>query len=669
MEVASGLGWKLPPSNFGVYPERRLPQADAVERLWRVGQAWAVSAAGLQRTKRLSQIVPLVDALKDDAAGMDDESLRAETVSMRRVLRVTGCDDIGPVARCFALVREASDRVLGMRHHDVQVVGAYGLLRGMIAEMETGEGKTLTAALAAIAGSLAGWPVHVITVNDYLVERDADGLRPLYEFFGLSVGVVIGGQQPSERRAAYASDIAYCTNKEIAFDYLRDRIVLGQRGGNLRLQVETLTKRGHAVTDQLLLRGLHFAIVDEADSVMIDEARTPLIISGNEGDSSGDVHVYRQALEFSRRLQEGIDFHIRADERNVVLTEGGAVRIEEMAHCLGGSWASRVLREEIVVKALTARFLHRKGEHFIVRDGKVEIIDEYTGRVMPDRFWSEGIHQMVELEEGCEVTRARTTLARMTYQRFFRRYKRLSGMTGTASEVSRELWRVYRLAVAKIPVHRPRRLLLHRSLVVASGDAKWRVIVDVIQRLHHRGAPVLLGTRTVAASETAARYLSEAGVPFELLNAKEGAREAEIVAQAGQCGRVTISTNMSGRGTDIYVGDDAADLGGLHVVMSERHESGRIDRQLAGRAGRQGRPGSFQPILSLDDPLMDKMDRRGIVKAVATRLLPVAGQWVGRIALLCAQMRAERLHARMRNDLLSQDEHRGSTLAFSGKPE
>ena len=212
MEVASGLGWKLPPSNFGVYPERRLPQADVVERLWRVGQAWAVSAAGLRRTKRLLQIVPLVDALKDDAAGMDDETLRAETVSMRRVLRVTGCDDIDPVARCFALVREASGRVLGMRHHDVQVVGAYGLLRGMIAEMETGEGKTLTAALAAITGALAGWPVHVITVNDYLVERDADALRPLYEYFGLSVGVVIGGQQPSERRAAYASDIAYCTN-------------------------------------------------------------------------------------------------------------------------------------------------------------------------------------------------------------------------------------------------------------------------------------------------------------------------------------------------------------------------------------------------------------------------------------------------------------------------
>ena len=242
-------------------------------------------------------------------------------------------------------------------------------------------------------------------------------------------------------------------------------------------------------------------------------------------------------------------------------------------------------------------------------------------------------------------------------------------MTGTASEASRELWRVYRLAVTKVPLHGPRRLLLHRSRVVSTGDAKWRVIVEAVQRLHELGAPVLLGTRTVAASEAAARYLSEVGVPFELLNAEQSGREAEIVAQAGQCGRVTIATNMSGRGTDIHVGDDAADLGGLHVIMSERHDSARIDRQLAGRAGRQGRPGSFQPILSLDDPLMETMDRNGIVKAIARGLLPLTGQWVGRLALLHAQTRAEKLHARMRNDLFKQDEHLGTALAFSGKSE
>ena len=660
---------KPPPSSFGPYPERHLPKTDAVETLWRVGQAWAVSAAGAQRTKKLARIVPLAGALKDDAARMDDETLRAETVAMRRILRATGCDDIGAVARCFALVREASGRVLGMRHRDVQVIGAYALLRGMIAEMETGEGKTLTASLAAIAGALAGWPVHVITVNDYLVERDADDLRPLYEFFGLPVGVVIGGQQPDKRRAAYAHDIVYCTNKEIAFDYLRDRIVLGRRTGNLPLHVERLAKRGRPVTDRLLLRGLHFAIVDEADSVMIDQARTPLIISGTEGEMSGDVDVYRQALEFAGRLQEGTDFRVREDERDMALTESGRAALAEMPSRLGGGWASRVLREELAIKALMARILYRKDEQYIVRNGKIEIIDEYTGRAMPDRFWGEGIHQMVELKEGCAVTRPRTTLARVTYQRFFRRYRRLSGMTGTASEASRELWRVYRLAVTKVPLHGPRRLLLHRSRVVSTGDAKWRVIVEAVQRLHELGAPVLLGTRTVAASEAAARYLSEVGVPFELLNAEQSGREAEIVAQAGQCGRVTIATNMSGRGTDIHVGDDAADLGGLHVIMSERHDSARIDRQLAGRAGRQGRPGSFQPILSLDDPLMETMDRNGIVKAIARGLLPLTGQWVGRLALLHAQTRAEKLHARMRNDLFKQDEHLGTALAFSGKSE
>ena len=660
---------KPPPASFGPYPERHLPRTDAVERLWRASQAWAVSAAGARRTGRLARIVPLVGALTDEAAGMDDRALRAETVKMRRVLRVTGCDDIAALARCFALVREAAGRVLGQRHRDVQVIGAHALLRGTIAEMETGEGKTLTASLAAVAGALAGWPVHVITVNDYLVQRDADGLRPLYEFFGLSVGVVVGGQQPDRRRAAYACDIAYCTNKEIAFDYLRDRIVLGRRGGNLHLHVERLAKRGGPVTDRLLLRGLHFAIVDEADSVMIDEARTPLIISGTEGQTSGGADLYGKALEFAARLRQGTDFRAREDERDIVLTESGKAALAEMAARLGGGWASRVLREELAVKALMARILYRKGEHYIVRKGKVEIIDEYTGRVMPDRFWGEGLHQMVEMKEGCAVTRPRTTLARMTYQRFFRKYRRLSGMTGTASEASRELWRVYGLAVAKIPLHGPRRLLLRRSRVVSSGDAKWRVIAEAVRRLHALGTPVLVGTRTVAASETAARYLSEAGVPFALLNAEQSGREAEIVAQAGQCGRVTIATNMSGRGTDILVGDEAADLGGLHIIMSERHDSARIDRQLAGRAGRQGRPGSFQPILSLDDPLMENMDRTGIVKAVARGLLPVAGQWVGRLALVHAQMQAERLHARMRNDLFKLDDHLGSALAFSGKAE
>ena len=625
MQAANGSGWKPPPASFGPYPERRLHKADAVERLWRVAQAWAVSAAGALRARRVSRIVRLVDALKDEASGMDDDSLRAGAVAMRRELRETGCGDMAAVARCFALVREASERVLGQRHRDVQVIGAYALLRGMIAEMETGEGKTLTATLSAIAGALAGWPVHVITVNDYLVERDSEELRPLYEFFGLSVGVVIGGQRPDERRAAYACDIVYCTNKEIAFDYLRDRIVLGRRGGDLRLHAERLAKRGRPVSDRLLLRGLHFAIVDEADSVMIDEARTPLIISGTEGAAPAGADVYGQALEIAGRLREGADFTVLTDERDVVLTERGRAGLADIAADLGGSWASRVLREELVLKALMARILYRRGEHYIVRDGKVEIIDEYTGRVMPDRFWGEGLHQIVELKEGCAVTKPRTTLARMTYQRFFRRYRRLSGMTGTASEASRELWRVYGLAVAKVPLHVPRHLRLRRSRVVPTAEAKWRAIVADVRRLHALGAPVLLGTRTVAASETASRYLSEAGVPFALLNAEQSAREAEIVAEAGHCGRVTIATNMSGRGTDIRVGDDAAELGGLHVIMSERHDSSRIDRQLAGRAGRQGRPGSFQPILSLDDPLMEVMDRKGVVKAIARGLMPVAG--------------------------------------------
>ena len=661
-------GWKLPPCNMGIYPERRSRKADAFDRWMIAGQAWLVSSAGRWRRRRFSRIVPLVDDFGDEAAGMEDQTLRTSAMAMQQELRVTACNDVRSIARCFALVREASSRVIGMRHYDVQLMSGYALLQGMVAEMGTGEGKTLAATLAVVTGALAGWPVHVITVNDYLTERDAVAMRPLYDFFGLSVGIVIGSRSPDERRAAYACDITYCTNKELAFDYLRDRIVLGSGGAGFRLGMEALIHGRSRTVERLVLRGLHFGIVDEADSVLIDEARTPLIIS-RQGDASRYVREYAQAMEISELMRAGADFVVQEDERKVVLKPSGVRRIREMTKSLGGFWKSSVLCEDLLTKALTAKHLYRKGEHYMVRDKKVQIIDEFTGRAMPDRKWSQGIHEMIELREQCVVTSAMVTVARMTYQRFFRRYMRLAGMSGTCVEVARELWRVYRLAVARIPPHRTRRLVIGRSRVLATQDRKWRLVVKSVVALHQQGSPVLLGTRTVSASEIAAAHLAKAGVPFVLLNAEQDANEADIVAQAGQRGRVTIATNMSGRGTDISIGEDTLVLGGLHVIMSERHESRRIDRQLAGRAGRQGRPGHFQEIVSLDDPLMVNMDRMGILRIIGRILVPVAGEWVGHGVLRYAQKRAERLHARMRNDLFVQDEHLGSALAFSGEPE
>ena len=650
-----------------LYPERRTGKSDAVDRMVMVGQAWVVQGFGRWRSRRLHRIVERVRSLDGIAAKMDARTLGAQARALHRALRSSECTDEQALARCFALVREAASRTLGMRHYDVQIAGALAIVHGTVAEMGTGEGKTLTATLAAVAGAMAGWPVHLITVNDYLAERDAEAMGPLYRFFGLSVGVVRGGQSPAERRAAYACDIAYCTNKEIAFDYLRDRIEMGHHKGQLRARVEMLTGR-RGCSEALLLRGLHFAIVDEADSVLVDEARTPLIIS-REVDTTSDARTYAQAVAVARELKPAEDFVLRLDERSVILTPEGSGAVASRTGSLGGLWESTVAREELVVNALTALHLNQRDEHYIVREGKVQIVDEFTGRIMPDRTWSHGIHQMTELKEGLEMSSARETVARMTYQRFFRRYRRLAGMTGTGREVARELWRVYRLAVTRIPPHKPSRLVLHAPRVLSTQERKWRAIASAVRRLHARGAPVLLAVRTVAGSREAAAQLRTARLSFVVLNAVEDANEAAIVAQAGERGRITVGTNMCGRGTDIPIGNEVARLGGLHVIMSERHEARRIDRQLAGRAGRQGDPGVFQPILSLNDPLIGDADSTGMLRWAARALMPIMGQWVGRAALGYAQWRAERLHARMRRDLLRQDEELERMLAFSGESE
>jgi preprotein translocase subunit SecA len=573
------------------------------------------------------------------------------------------------VARCFALVREVAGRTLGQRHFDVQLTGGRVLLDGMVAEMETGEGKTLTATLAASAAALAGIPVHVVTVNDYLAQRDSEWMGPVYAALGLTVGTIVHGLDPGARRRAYAANVTYCSNKELAFDYLKDRIALGRRRDRAGLQLEKLYDENPRL-DRLLLRGLAYAIVDEADSVLVDEARTPLIISGPKtGDASGQ-EVCRVALSLGSEMARGTDFEIEGRSRQVRLLAAGYDRVDRVASTLGGVWTRRRWREELVRQAIAAQHLFQEGKQYLIRDGKIQIIDEYTGRVMADRSWERGLHQMIEVKEGCEMTRQIEPLARISYQRFFRRYVRLAGMTGTAREVSGELWSVYRLATARVPTNRPSRRSRLPDRIFATEDEKWRAVVDRIQAVHREGRPVLVGTRSVRASEHLSMLLGSRGLEHQLLNARQDADEARIIADAGRQRRITVATNMAGRGTDIRLAPHVAGRGGLHVIATELHEARRIDRQLFGRCGRQGDPGSCEAILSLEDELAEHFSGRLVRRLMGTgsvRRRP--GTRTRALGLKMAQRSAERLHRRMRRDLLRTDEHLATALAFSGRSE
>ncbi len=567
------------------------------------------------------------------------------------------------VASAFAVIREVSGRTLGMRHFDVQLLGGWAMMRGKVAEMETGEGKTLTATLPAATAALAGIPVHIITVNDFLVARDAAWMKPLYDVLGLSVGTILEGMGPTDRRRAYGCSITYCTNKQVVFDYLKDRLLLQQENRALHLKIEALHRADPRVS-RLMMRGLCFAVVDEADSVLVDEARTPLIISGGRG-AGDEERVYRQALGAARRMLAGRDYLVSERERHVDLTDLGRAHAARLTNRYGGVWNVPGHRENIVRQALAALHLHLRDKHYIVDEGQVRIVDEYTGRVMADRSWERGLHQMVEAKEGLEISGRQETLARISYQRFFRRYLKLAGMTGTAREVAGELWAVYGLNTVRIPTNRPQARKIHGDLLYPTSRAKWQAIAEQVAELHNSGRPVLVGTRSVADSEHISGLLNEAGIQHSVLNARQNRTEAEIVAQAGQPGRVTVATNMAGRGTDIRLAPGVGEAGGLFVIASERHEAGRIDRQLFGRSGRQGDPGEGQAMVSLDDELV-----RSVFGSLLDRLrsghLP---GWLGRMLFSWAQRTTERRHSAIRKRLLHSDESLQDLLAFSGRGE
>ena len=620
-------------------------------------------AARLVRLRALKRVVAFADthaAWAEQAAADPVAHLDAVVAGLR-----AGGMTAAAVGPAFALVRELGARLLGTRAYDVQMIGAYTMLRGHLAEMATGEGKTLTAASTAAVAALAGKPVHVVTVNDYLARRDAETLGQLYSALGLTTGLVVQGMKSDERRAAYGCDIVYVSNKELTFDYLRDQILRRRSPTPLHMRLDRLAGT-NAPTARMVMRGLWFAIVDEADSVLIDEARTPLIIS-ESGKADAEGEVAAAALLLVDQLTEGEDYTVDLADRRAVLTLAGGVKLASIAAPLGGDWEAEFIREELITKALSARFLFHRDEHYLVRNGKVQIIDEYTGRIMPDRFWNDGLHQMIEAKEGCAPTGAKDTIARITYQRFFTRYRHLCGMSGTLAEVAHELRAVYGLTIVHIPTHRPNRRHTEPTRIVPDLPTKWRAIAEQTSILAEAGRPVLIGTRTVAASLQVSRALTEAGLPHELLNADQDAREAEIIAEAGQPGRITVATNMAGRGTDIKLDPGVAERGGLAVILTERHDAGRIDRQLAGRCARQGDPGSVHPILSLRDSILEAL-QRGRLGDVLLRMM-AQRRWIALLVFRLMQRRAERMHAAVRRALLRVDTQISAALSFSGRPE
>nr|VFJ48629.1 MAG: protein translocase subunit secA [Candidatus Kentron sp. DK] len=651
---------------LGTYPQRPEPRPSALQLgadfiMGRIHQLLRASARGYW---------PIVREIGRKAVGfsvLTDEQMGREIAGIRQRL-YSGGENLQDFIQAFAMIREMAWRTLGLRPHDVQVLGGWIMLGGMIAEMQTGEGKTLTATLPASAVALAGIPVHVITVNDYLVARDAQWASPLYNALGLTVGHIAEGMSPEEKRVAYGCDITYCTNKQLVFDYLRDRLAMGRAPGRVRDRLAAL-RRDDADSSGLLLRGLCFGIVDEADSVLIDEARTPLIIS-RRGNGEEEQNTFVHALWLVSQLETGKDFTVRMIERQCELTHHGKGRLKSMAAMLGGAWSVTRRREELARQALVARYFFERDKHYLVKDGKVQIIDEYTGRTMPDRSWERGLHQMIEAKESCEVTSQPETMARISYQRFFRRYLKIAGMTGTAREVAGELWTVYRLSVVQVPTNRPVCRAPWPGGVYRTSDDRWRAVVGRIDALRDQGRSILVGTRSVGASEQLDALLDEAGIPHRVLNARQDADEADIIGGAGQTGVVTVATNMAGRGTDIKLSEEVAANGGLHVIVTERHDARRIDRQLIGRCGRQGDPGSYEQLASLEDELLNTYPRwmKRLLGAGKPALEPV-NSIKGKLIFGLAQRTQEWRHARIRWQLLRADEKMGDLLAFTGSPE
>jgi preprotein translocase subunit SecA len=621
------------------------------------GWLWDLCGRWRRRGSLVEEAMVLAERVLQEQGAIKDRSNRQISEVLTRLaerFRRGAADE--EIVLCLACACEISQRSLGLQPYREQVMGAFALHRGYLAEMATGEGKTLTIGLAAVIAGMAGRPVHVITANDYLAERDAVALRPFYHACGLTVGFIQSDAPPESRRIHYCRSIVYGTSKEIVADFLRDRLMLGDYQDGRRRALQRLLSRPTVASGALVQNGMYTAIVDEADHVLIDEAVTPLLIS-QQHPNELLVKAVMAAHEVADSFVLETDFTTNPKFGEITLTGAGRRKLDDIPPECCLLFQNHRWKEELVVQALRAREFYIRGRHYVVNQDKVVIVDETTGRPAPQRSWRQGLHQAIEAKEGLPLSAPTENLASLSFQRFFRYYRKLSGVTGTGRENARELWHIYHLPVVVMPTHRPCLRRFAPEGFTATADEKWDAVIDAVATVHAEGRPVLIGCGSVNASETLAERLTTAGFPFRLLNASQLKHEAEIVAEAGHPGMITVATNLAGRGTDIRLGPGVAALGGLHVIATERANAARIDRQLYGRCARQGDPGSVHAFASLDDELVRRF-LPGFVRHGLAGLLrrhPSAGRIGCRSLFRFCQTAATGLDYRRRLGVLRRD--------------
>ncbi len=591
-----------------------------------------------------------IESSRQQLETTDDAELKNRLQAISRTL-AKGQLETEDLTQALTLIAEAAYRTLGMRPYVPQIMGALGLCQGRLIEMGTGEGKSLTACLAAVVYAWSGRPFHLLTVNDYLSTRDAEAFEEFYQFCGVQVAAVTETMDDVERRQKYKAGVVYTTGKQLLADFLRDRLKLGTIHHPSRRLLRKSLVKADKPGQELVLRGIDSVIVDEADSILIDEAVSPLIIS-SPGQNDQLLQAVSTADQLAPLFEQDRDYKVDQQLRDLHFTHQGQQQLTQLALQLPGIWQAERRREELLKQALMARCFYIKGQHYIVDEQKVVIVDEYSGRLMANRSWGQGLHQAIEAKEKIPLTPPSETIARLSFQRFFRLFRRMAGMSGTAVEAAGECAKIYRLSALIIPPHKPSQLRHWPNQLCQNKDHKWQTILDSVVQLHEQQRPVLIGTRSVKDSEVLAALFRQRGLPYKLLNALNHEQEADIIATAGHLASITIATNMAGRGTDIELSEAASELGGLHVIISEKHESRRIDRQLAGRAARQGQAGSVQSYMCPDDELLRQYSRK------TDRLTSLSWR------INSAQKRAEDSASKQRKNTLQADQWMDESLLF-----
>ncbi len=646
------------------YPETAHQQPELITRL--VSSSKCLWQAKVQRFSAFGSSVRTIDHYAEQFSSSSAGEQQRMLLDVRSDLHRHGLIHVN-LLKAFGMVKSGARDVFGFNLHDEQMFCAWSLMHGLLPEMATGEGKSVTAAVAAIVGAMAGLPVHVITTNDYLVERDAKSMQRLFERFKVSSSFVTPEHTDEQRREAYACDVCYVSNKQLVFDYLRDRQSLGNQPGSLTSALRCVLGQN---STPALLRGLCFAIVDEADSVLIDDAITPLVLS-QQSEADGDMGQSLTAISLAHRLQKGVDFSIDTRVKSVSILEQGEDSLSDAVRGLDGVWKNRRYRHELVRQAISALHLFQRDVDYLVREGEVVLIDQSTGRVMSDRKLQHGLHQMLEVKERCELSGRSETLSSMSFQTFFQRYKHLCGMTGTAREASAELRRVYGLGYVPVPTHNRNLRVACPPSFAQTDDEHAQMLIAAVKERHSTGQPVLIGTRSLAQSERISENLESQGLLHAVLNARQDEDEAAIVSRAGARGAITIATNIAGRGTDIPIASNIAELGGLHVIVAELNDNERIDRQLIGRCARQADPGSYEYLLSLDDPLLERLAQRSIRRLKKIKALVSLGVWQNLCLRACkrAQRTQEAAQRNARKQVAAADVQMQKRLTFTGYKE